>query len=148
LLIVVLWEEEELGRPPVLPSTQIWSTVLVYIWEESLYVKREGTRVFLKCCVWFLILFWPWKWSGSYVFGRSGNPPYSHGAAGLTWRVSFGVLIPVVLYFLYYRVYVLKEIKTLDKVKKQNAVAGASYLRSVTIHQHSGRRGACEKAAG
>jgi hypothetical protein len=34
------------------------------------------------------------------------------------------LLIPVVLYFLYYRVYVLKELKALDTVKKQNAVAG------------------------
>ena len=34
----------------------------------------------------------------------TGHPPYSHAAAGATWRVSFALLIPVVLYVFYYRV--------------------------------------------
>lgn len=54
----------------------------------------------------------------------SGSPPYSHGAAGATWRLSFGLLIPVILYFLYYRVFVLRELKALDRSKKKNKVDG------------------------
>ena len=33
-----------------------------------------------------------------------GEPPYSHAAAGAVWRVSFALLIPLVLYVFYYRV--------------------------------------------
>ena len=59
-----------------------------------------------------------------FVMAGSGNPPYSRAAAGATWRLSFGVLIPVVIYFLYYRVYVLKELKELDRVKKRDSIKG------------------------
>ena len=65
-----------------------------------------------------------------YFKYRSGNPPYSNAAAGATWRVSFALLIPVVLYFLYYRVFVLKELKALERVKKQNAITGAALAGS------------------
>ena len=53
-----------------------------------------------------------------------GHGPYSGASAGATWRVSFAVLIPVAIYLLYYRVYVLQELKLLSKVKQQNNVKG------------------------
>ena len=45
---------------------------------------------------------------------------------GATWRVSFGLLIPVILYVIYYRIYVLKELQLLKDTKKRNAIQGAS----------------------
>ncbi len=53
-----------------------------------------------------------------------GQAPYHRGPAGATWRVSFGILIPVVLYVLYYRIYILKELKLLSSVKKRDNVKG------------------------
>ena len=97
------------------------------------------------------------------IFNSSGKPPYSHAAAGATWRVrcllliacwmasafhapvllglsarsicmegsclaaacpstvvlmqvAFGVLIPLVLYVIYYRIWVLKELSLLKQV--------------------------------
>ncbi|KAK9807016.1 hypothetical protein WJX72_010792 [[Myrmecia] bisecta] len=58
------------------------------------------------------------------IFNSSGNPPYSSAAAGATWRVTFAVLIPLVLYLIYYRVYVLKELTVLSKAKKKAGVEG------------------------
>lgn len=53
-----------------------------------------------------------------------GHGPYPGSSAGATWRVSFGILIPLVLYVLYYRIYVLKELKLLASVKKRDNVKG------------------------
>ena len=53
-----------------------------------------------------------------------GHGPYSGASAGATWRVSFAVLIPVVLWVLYYRVYKLKELQILSSVKKRDGVKG------------------------
>lgn len=53
-----------------------------------------------------------------------GHAPYGKGSAGATWRVSFGILIPMVLYLIYYRIYVLKELKVLAAVKKRDNVEG------------------------
>ena len=67
------------------------------------------------------------------VVCSTGNPPpkrngrsvdYSHGAAGATWRVTFALLIPLVLYVIYYRIYVLKELSTLKEAKTKAAVKG------------------------
>ena len=59
-----------------------------------------------------------------YVACSHGHGPYSGASAGATWRVSFAILIPIVLYVLYYRVYVLKELKVLSAVKKRDGVKG------------------------
>ena len=59
-----------------------------------------------------------------FVGCSHGHGPYGGGSAGATWRVSFGILIPVVLYILYYRVYVMKELKVLSAVKKRDNVQG------------------------
>ena len=53
-----------------------------------------------------------------------GQAPYPRHKAGATWRVSFAILIPLVLYVLYYRVYVLKELKLLSTVKQRDGVKG------------------------
>ena len=44
---------------------------------------------------------------------------------GATWRVSFGLLIPVITYVIYYRIYVLKELQQLKDAKKRGHVEGA-----------------------
>ena len=63
-------------------------------------------------------------------FCSHGHGPYHKGPAGATWRVSFALLIPLVLYVLYYRVYVLKELKLLSSVKKRDGVQGQHNLAS------------------
>ena len=42
--------------------------------------------------------------------------------------VSFALLIPLVLYLIYYRVYVLRELQVLDQAKKRAGVKGESPL--------------------
>lgn len=64
----------------------------------------------------------------SHVGCSHGHGPYSGASAGATWRVSFGILIPIVLYILYYRVYVMKELKVLSAVKKRDNVQGMTFL--------------------
>lgn len=59
-----------------------------------------------------------------------GHGPYSGASAGATWRVSFAVLIPVVLWVLYYRVYKLKELQILSSVKKRDGIKGAGLAAS------------------
>ena len=63
---------------------------------------------------------------GSYAHCSHGHGPYSGASAGATWRVSFAILIPVVLYVLYYRIYVLQELKVLATVKKRDGVKGGN----------------------
>lgn len=66
---------------------------------------------------------------------RTGNPPYStgktrkkleysHAAIGAVWRTAFGLLIPLVLYLIYYRIYVLKELSSLTDAKKRVNLKG------------------------
>ena len=75
----------------------------------------QGWGQFLNLAVLMLLLL---------IFNSSGNPPYSRGAAGATWRVSFALLIPLVLYVIYYRIYILKELQVLAKAKKKAGVEG------------------------
>lgn len=49
---------------------------------------------------------------------------YSHAAAGATWRVTFALLIPLVLYIIYYRIYVLRELTALKQAKSKANVKG------------------------
>lgn len=49
---------------------------------------------------------------------------YSHAAAGATWRVTFALLIPLVLYVIYYRIWVLNELTALKKAKANANVEG------------------------
>lgn len=65
-----------------------------------------------------------------------GEPPYSRAAAGATWRLSFALLIPVVIYFLYYRVFILKELTALDRNKKKNNVKGKNSGIKEKIARH------------
>lgn len=80
------------------------------------------------------------------IFNHHGHAPYGKGSAGATWRVSFGILIPVVLYLIYYRIYVLKELKVLAAVKKRDNVEGYDWksfrlLLSVFWHRLLGTGG-------
>ncbi|KAL3162223.1 hypothetical protein ABBQ32_009926 [Trebouxia sp. C0010 RCD-2024] len=70
------------------------------------------------------------------IFNHHGHGPYSGASAGATWRVSFGILIPVVLYILYYRVYVLKELKVLSAVKKRDGVKGYDWKSFRLLFRH------------
>ncbi|KAK9843894.1 hypothetical protein WJX84_006388, partial [Apatococcus fuscideae] len=65
------------------------------------------------------------------IFNSTGNPPYSrtgkkleysHAAIGAVWRTSFALVIPVVLYLIYYRIYVLRELSALEDSKTRGQV--------------------------
>ncbi|DBA76897.1 TPA: hypothetical protein ACH3X1_009498 [Trebouxia sp. C0004] len=70
------------------------------------------------------------------IFNHGGKGPYGGGSAGATWRVSFAVLIPVAIYLLYYRVYVLKELKLLDQVKQRSGVKGYDWKSVRLLFTH------------
>lgn len=74
------------------------------------------------------------------IFNHHGQAPYHRGPAGATWRVSFGILIPVVLYVLYYRIYVLKELKLLSSVKKRDNVQGYDWKSFRLLITYFGHR--------
>ena len=45
---------------------------------------------------------------GLLAFNRKGSGPYSHGAAGATYRFSFGFIAVLVLWMAYYRTWRMK----------------------------------------
>ena len=72
----------------------------------------------------------------------TGNPPkavkgkvpdYSHAAAGATWRVTFALLIPLVLYIIYYRIFILKELSALKNAKDKAGVVGALPIDQIIL---------------
>ena len=40
------------------------------------------------------------------------------------WRTAFGLLIPLVLYLIYYRIYILRELSSLSDAKARGGVKG------------------------
>ena len=51
---------------------------------------------------------------GLLAFNSKGSGPYSHGAAGATYRFSFGCIAVLVLWMAYYRTWRMKPAKSPD----------------------------------
>lgn len=61
---------------------------------------------------------------GLLAFNSKGSGPYSHGAAGATFRFSFGAIAVLILWLAYYRTWRMKAVNATWKSAKQNSRVG------------------------
>ena len=60
---------------------------------------------------------------GLLAFNSEGSGPYSHGAAGATYRFSFGFIAVFIAWLAYYRIWRLKGVdKHLQDAKQKSKV--------------------------
>ena len=55
---------------------------------------------------------------GLLAFNGKGSGPYSHGAAGATFRFSFGAVAVLILWLAYYRTWRMKAVNSTWKSAK------------------------------
>ena len=58
---------------------------------------------------------------GLLAFNSKGSGPYSHGAAGATFRFSFGAIAVLILWLAYYRTWRMKAVNNTWKSAKQKS---------------------------
>ena len=61
---------------------------------------------------------------GLLAFNSKGSGPYSHGAAGATYRFSFGVIAVLVLWMAYYRTWRMKPARRPEAEPLRGAEGG------------------------
>jgi len=67
------------------------------------------------------------------IFNSGGNPPYSESATQYTFRVSFGIAAISILYFLYLRVFKMKNVDQNLKASRQRGNVTGYDVQSLKI---------------
>ena len=75
---------------------------------------------------------------GLLAFNSKGSGPYSHGAAGATYRFSFGCIAVLVLWMAYYRTWRMKPVKNPDRKPLKNAEGSRGTKQTKKVTQAGG----------
>ena len=67
---------------------------------------------------------------GLLAFNSKGSGPYSHGAAGATYRFSFGCIAVLVLWMAYYRTWRMKPATAPEAEPLAEAEGGSKTMQS------------------
>ena len=72
---------------------------------------------------------------GLLAFNSKGSGPYSHGAAGATYRFSFGCIALLLLWMAYYRTWRMKPVKNPERKPLKDAEGSIGTEQGLKAHE-------------